>query len=55
MVKRKRKPDLPPTVTVTNQLGIVQDKKAAGALFNAILTSVQKSQRTRGTRKGGSR
>ena len=43
MVKRKRKPDPPPTVTVTNQLGIVQDKKAAGALFNAILTSVQKA------------
>jgi hypothetical protein len=45
VLKRRRRRDEPPppTVTVTSQLGIVPDKKAAGALFNAILASVQKA------------
>lgn len=44
MVKRKRKPEpSPQTVAVTSQLGIVQDKQAAGLLFDAILQGVRKA------------
>jgi hypothetical protein len=44
VVKRKRKPAPPaPTITVTNELGIVQDKERAGVLFEAILRGVQKA------------
>ena len=43
-LKRRHQPDPPPpTVTVTNQLGIVEDRKRAGELFEAILKGVQKA------------
>jgi hypothetical protein len=44
VLRRKRRPEPPPpSVTVTNQLGIVEDKDRAGILFEAILRSVQKA------------
>ena len=43
MIRRKRKAEPEPSITVTSQLGLVEDKERAKILAEAIERSVQKA------------